>query len=58
MSALIKFFVWNLYKFRGRGVILDFLSLPLDETKLEGSISLRRTRLRASRRMAARLAGA
>ena len=33
-----------------------FLSLPLDESKLADSISLRRTRLRAAKRMAARLA--
>ncbi len=55
LGALIKFFLWNVYKFRKRDMILEFLSLPLDEKKLAGSISLRRTRLRAAKRMAARL---
>jgi hypothetical protein len=55
LGALIKFFLWNVYKFREHGTILDFLSLPLDEKKLAESISLRRTRLRAAKRMAARL---
>ncbi|MDB5609173.1 MAG: hypothetical protein JWP25_6073 [Bradyrhizobium sp.] len=56
LAALIRFFLWNVYKFRERDVILDFLSLPLDEKKLADSISLRRTRLRAAKRMAARIA--
>jgi hypothetical protein len=55
LGALIKFFLWNVYKFRRRDLILDFLSLPLDKKKLADSISLRRTRLRAAKRMAARL---
>jgi hypothetical protein len=55
LGALIKFFLWNVYKFRKRDMILEFLSLPLDEKKLADSISLRRTRLRAAKRMAARL---
>jgi hypothetical protein len=56
LGALIKFFLWNIYKFRERDVILDFLSLPLDEKKLADSIYLRRMRLRAAKRMATRLA--
>jgi hypothetical protein len=55
LGALIKFFLWNVYKFRKRDIILEFLSLPLDEKKLADSISLQRTRLRAAKRMAARL---
>jgi hypothetical protein len=55
LGALIKFFLWNIYRFRKRDLILDFLSLPLDEKKLADSISLQRTRLRAAKRMAARL---
>jgi hypothetical protein len=35
--------------------ILEFLSLPLDEKKLADSISLRRTRLSAVKRMSAML---
>jgi hypothetical protein len=31
LAALIRFFLWNIYKFWERDVILDFLSLPLDE---------------------------
>ncbi len=54
LGALIEFFVWNIYKFRKRDRILEFLSLPLDEKKLAESISLRRSRLRAAKRMAAR----
>jgi hypothetical protein len=34
LAALIRFFLWNIYKFWERDVILDFLSLPLDEQKL------------------------
>jgi hypothetical protein len=56
LAALIKSFPWNLYRFRERNMILDFLSLPRDENKLTDSISLRRTRLRAAKRMATRLA--
>ncbi len=55
LGALIKFFLWNVCKFRKCDLILDFLSLPVDEKKLADSISLRRTRLRAAKRMAARL---
>lgn len=55
LGALIKFFLWNVYKFRKRDMILEFLSLPLDEKMLVDSISLRRTRLSAAKRMAARL---
>jgi hypothetical protein len=55
LGALIKFFLWNVYKFRKRDMILEFLSLPLDEKKLADSISLRRKRLSAAKRMAARL---
>ncbi|MGX9427960.1 hypothetical protein [Bradyrhizobium sp. LeoA1S1] len=54
LAALIRFFLWNNYKFRKRETILDFLSLPLDEPKLEGSIALGRKRLGAVKRMMAR----
>jgi hypothetical protein len=56
LAALIRFFLWNIYKFRSRETILDFLSLPLDAKKLEGSIRLNRTRLAALKRMTARAA--
>ncbi|KRQ93833.1 hypothetical protein [Bradyrhizobium valentinum] len=56
LAALIRFFLWNVYKFRERDVILDFLSLPLDEQKLAGRISLSRKRLTALKRMTARAA--
>ena len=56
LAALIRFFLWNIYKFRNRETILDFLSLPLDGKKLEGNISLNRTRLTALKRMTARAA--
>lgn len=54
LAALIRFFLWNIYKFRSRTEILDFLSLPLDEKKLEGNIGLNRTRLKALKRMKTR----
>ncbi|MBR0803396.1 hypothetical protein JQ636_07570 [Bradyrhizobium japonicum] len=54
LAALVRFFLWNIYKFRKRDQILDFLSLPLDVQRLEGNIELNRTRLKAARRMAAR----
>lgn len=56
LAALIRFFIWNIYKFRKRETILDFLSLPLDEQKLKTSVSLNRTRLAALKRMKARAA--
>ena len=56
LAALIRFFLWNIYKFRKRDTILDFLSLPLDAQKLESSITLNRTRLAALKRMTARTA--
>jgi hypothetical protein len=55
LAALIRFFLWNIYKFRKREMILDFLSLPLDAQKLEGSITLNRKRLAALKRMMARI---
>lgn len=54
LAALIRFFLWNIYKFRERDQILDFLSLPLDVQRLESNIELNRIRLKAVRRMAAR----
>ncbi|WP_128935487.1 hypothetical protein [Bradyrhizobium zhanjiangense] len=54
LAALIRFFLWNIYKFRKRDQILDFLSLPLDMQRLKNNIDLNRTRLKAARRMAAR----
>ena len=56
LAELIRFFLWNKYKFRKRDMILDFLSLPLDEQKLERSITLGRKRLGAFKRMMARAA--
>lgn len=56
LAALIRFFLWNIYKFRNRETILDFLSLPLDEQKLGSSIALNRTRLAALKRMRGRAA--
>jgi hypothetical protein len=58
LAALIRFFLWNIYKFRERDKILDFLSLPLDTQRLENSIALNRTRLTALKRMMAREAAA
>ncbi len=54
LAALIRFFLWNIYRFRSREMILDFLSLPLDEKKLEGNINLNRTRRLALKRMTVR----
>jgi len=56
LAALIRFFLWNNYKFRKHDKILDFLSLPLDAQRLENSIGLNRTRLTALKRMVARQA--
>jgi len=56
LAALIRFFLWNIYKFRERDVVLDFLSLPLDEQKLRNSIALNRTRLATLKRMKERMA--
>lgn len=38
LAALIRFFLWNIYRFRKRDQILDFLSLPLDVQRLESNI--------------------
>jgi hypothetical protein len=56
LGALVRFFRWNIYKFRKRETILDFLSLSLDAQKLEGSITLNRKRLAALKRMRSRMA--
>jgi hypothetical protein len=56
LAALIRFFLWNIYEFRKRDMILDFLSLPLDAQKLQGNITLNRKRLAALKRMKARMA--
>jgi hypothetical protein len=56
LAELIRFFLWNKFKFRKWDMILDFLSLPLDEQKLERSITLGRKRLGAFKRMMARAA--
>jgi hypothetical protein len=54
LAVLIRFFLWNRYRFRNREVILDYLSTPLDEEKLRRRISIARTRLGALKRAAAR----
>jgi hypothetical protein len=56
LAALIQFFLWNIYKFRKREVILDFLSLPMDAKKLESNIALNRKRLKALKRVKPRAA--
>jgi hypothetical protein len=53
LSGVVRFFLWNRYKFRSRDVILDFLSIPLEAEKLTQSISFRRKRLGALKRRAA-----
>lgn len=52
LAELIRFFLWNRYKFRRRETILDFLSLPLDEEKLAKNILLNRKRLATVERRA------
>ncbi len=54
LAELIRFFLWNRYKFRNREMILDFLSLPLDEDKLVKNLSINRKRLKTVKRRAAK----
>ncbi|MBR0840484.1 hypothetical protein JQ607_09825 [Bradyrhizobium liaoningense] len=58
LAELIRFFLWNRYKFRSRELILDFLSLPLDEEKLTRNISINRKRLASVKRRATKAGGA
>lgn len=54
LARLIGFCLWNAVKLRKRELILDYLSLPHDEEKLELGISLHRKRLAGLKRVRAR----
>ncbi|EFI50034.1 HEPN domain-containing protein [Afipia sp. 1NLS2] len=56
LGTMIRFFLWNRFKFRKRETILDYLSAPLDEKKLLDIIFINRKRLDALRRRKARIA--
>jgi len=47
LSGIINFFMFNKYKLRKHSELLDFLSTPLDRTKLMATMALYRKRLNA-----------